>query len=118
MTFYNDMQNIASTLLGKFSQGLIEYGTVTNGSGPVDNPGAAVIDWKTVKATAKGVSEKYVKMSLAVATDLQVVMAVTPGIIPDIKDLIRIDNVVCKITSVIPKPAAGIPAAYILIVKK
>jgi hypothetical protein len=118
MTFYQDMQKIATTLLGEFNQGVIEYGKVTPGNGPVDNPGPSSYAWTTVKATARGVSEKYIRMSMAVATDLQVTMAVTAGIVPNMKDVVRIDGVVCKITSIIPKPAAGTVAAYILIVRK
>lgn len=119
MTFYQEMQDIATNLLTEFNQGVIEYGVITPGGGPVDNPGPSVTTWTTLKgAVAKGVSEKYVRLSLAVATDLQVTMMVTAGIVPDMKDMVRIDGVQSKIVAIAPKPAAGTVAAYILIVRK
>lgn len=118
MAFYDEMQNIATGLLTEFNQGVIEYGRITPGSGPDYNPGPSTIVWTTLKgATARGVSQKYVSLSLAVATDKQVVM-VADQLVPDIKDKVRIDGVELKIVHIDPKPSAGTVAAYILIVRK
>lgn len=118
MAFYDDMQNIATELLTEFKQGKIEYGQLTPGAGPADNPGPSTIAWQTLKgATARGVSQKYVSLSLAVATDKQVIMLANQ-IVPDVRDSVRIDGEELKLVHIIPRPAAGTVAAYTLIVRK
>lgn len=118
MAFYQDMQNIATELLDEFKQGLIEYGRITPGSGPADDPGPSVITWSTVKAVARGVSFKYAQLSMVVETDLQVTMAADQISNPDMRDFVRIDGVALKIVHIVAKPAAGVTAAFILIVRK
>lgn len=118
MAFYQDMQNIATELLDDFKQGLIEYGRITPGSGPADDPGPSVITWSTVKAVARGVSFKYAQLSMVVETDLQITMA-ADQLTPDMRDMVRIDGgTAMKIVHIVAKPSAGIPAAFILIVRK
>lgn len=118
MTFYDDMQNVASELLADFKQGTIRYIHVTPGDGPVDNPGAPVETAYTLNATARGAKFKYVNMGLAVASDLQVTMAIHPSITPVINGFVEIDGTRYKIVQVLPKPAAGTVAAFTLIVRK
>lgn len=117
MAFYEDMQNIASNLLTEFKQGVIEYGRLTPGAGPADDPGASSIAWQTLKgAVARGVSQKYIALSLAVATDKQITMSAE--LVPDIRDKARIDGEELKIVHIVARPAAGTVAAYTLIVRK
>jgi hypothetical protein len=119
MAFYQEMQDIATELLTEFGQGVIRYGKIIPGAGTVDNPGPSTIQWVTFKgATARGVSARYVMRSLAVGTELQVVIPVQSGAEPDMRDVIEIDGVRYKITYIDRKPAAGTPVAYILIIKK
>lgn len=118
MAFYEDMQKIASDLLTEFKQGVIEYGRITPGAGPADNPGPSTITWQTLKgAVARGVSQKYIASSLAVATDQQITMS-ADQLVPNIRDKAKIDGVELKIVHVLPRPAAGTVAAYTLIVRK
>lgn len=118
MSFYDDMQDVTSDVIEEFKQGVIEYVETTPGNGPDDDPGPAVPTYHPVNGTVRGVKFKYVQQGLAVASDLQVTMAVDDGFTPDMKGFVKIDGVRYKIARVIPKPAAGTPAAYVLIVRK
>lgn len=71
MTFYTDMQAIASSLLTEFDQGNIVITTVTPGAGPAHNPGSPTEVDTAVKGTVRGVSQKYIDGSLIVAGDFQ-----------------------------------------------
>ena len=118
MPFYDDMQSLASDIIEEFQQGVIVYVENTPGNGPADDPGPSVPVDHPVNGTVAGVKFKYVQQGIAVASDLQVTMAVASGFTPDMKGFVKIDGVTYKIVKVIPKPAAGTPVAYILIVRK
>lgn len=117
MTIYDEVQGVAQELLSDFGQGTIVYLKQTPGSGPRHNPGKGETRPFVVKGgVATGVSMKYVQMSLAKASDLQVTLPVDPRFIPNNNDTIKIDAIEYKITQVIQKPAAGTPVVYVLIV--
>jgi len=124
MPFYDDMQSVASELLAEFNQGVIAYIRVTPGVGPAHDPGPATETPVPVDATARGVKFKYVQNGLALATDLQVTAAAIPALITDfanetvVRGFVTIDGLRYKIVQAIPKPAAGVPAAFTLIVRK
>lgn len=118
MTIYQEMQDIAADVLAEFKQGVIEFGRVTPGAGPVDNPGPSSTVWTPYNGTARGVRSKYVADGLAVATDLQTIMPAKLGIVPDQRDFVRIDGVPHKIVHISPRPAAGTAVVYLLIVRK
>ena len=118
MGFYDEMQAAASEVLKEFKQGVIEYVNVVPGSGPADNPGPATETFIVLDAVASGAKFKYVSTGLALASDLQVVMAVHPDITPKMNGFIRIDGVRYKIVQVVDIPAAGTAVVYTLIVRK
>lgn len=118
MTFYEEMQNVASEVLGEFKQGVIHYVELVPGSGPVDNPGPSTKVLHELDAVARGVSYKYVKDGLALSTDLTVTAAVLPGVTPSPKGFIRIDGTDYKIVQDIAAPAAGVRAVWKWIVRK
>lgn len=118
MTFYDELQNVASELLKEFKQGTIQYVRVVPGNGPPDNPGPATTQSIEVDAVARGVSYKYVKDSVALSTDLTVTMAVRSGITPNMRDFIDIDGKRYKIVQDISVPAAGTRAVWKFIVRK
>lgn len=118
MGFYEDMQGIATGVLSDFKQGKVEYQPIARTGGTVDEPGAITVAAKVLlKAAARGVKFKYVSMGLAVASDLQVTSAVISGGF-DMRGMIFVDDVQYKIVQIIPKPAAGTPAAFTLIIRK
>lgn len=121
MSIYDEMQGVASELLGEFKQGIIQYIRIVPGSGPVDNPGPSTQVATTINATARGVDQKYVGTTaqdgkLIVATDKTVVMP-ADTVKPDITGFVSIDGKRAKVMSVEPRPAAGVAAVYILVVR-
>lgn len=117
MTFYDEMQSLATNLLTEFKQGTIVLVSVTPGSGSIDDPGTPTETPYTLKAAASGPSAKFINAGIAETSDVQIVCAV-PSVVPNIKDFVTIDGVRYKIIHVEPKPRAGTPVAYLLIVRR
>jgi hypothetical protein len=120
MTIYDEMQQIASDVLGDptFKQGVIHYVAVVPGNGPADNPGPSVTAEYELEAVCKGVSFKYVKDGLALSTDKTVVAAVRADVTPNMNGFIKIDGVKHKIVQDISTPAAGTRVVWKWIVRK
>lgn len=126
MSFYDDMQNVASDVLKEFKQGVIKYVDVTPGAGPVDEPGEPMVNEFTLDGAARGVKYKYVQNGFAVATDLQVTASVKAKnssgskvtLNPSMRGFIIVDDVKHKIVKILPKPAAGTTVAFAFIVRK
>lgn len=117
MTFYDDMQSVATDILTQFQQGVVNYVQIVPGNGPVDNPGPSTKNRFVVPATATGVQFKYVQTGLAVASDLQVIAPIDPRFVPDIKGFVEVDGKSYKIAAVQPIPAAGTPVVNVLIIR-
>ena len=115
--FYSTMQQIASGVLGEFNQGSISYIAITPGNGPRDDPGQAIETSYSINGVARGVKFSYVDNSLVLGSDLQVTIP-ADVITPQLSGFVEIDGVRYKIVKIVPKPAAGIAAAYTLIVRK
>lgn len=118
MTFYDEMQGIATGLLTEFNQGSIFYIQVTPGNGPADDPGAASETTFALAAVAKGVSFKYVQKGLAVATDLQATFAVRSDMTLAENGFILADGVRYKIVQIINIPPTGVTVAHRVIFRK
>lgn len=117
MTFYTDMQAVATDLLTEFDQGGIVVSYATPGGGPAHNPGPTTYADTWTNGAVRGVSRKYIDGVNVVATDLQVTV---PGTLtaPTLTDRVKLAGVVHQIVQVIPKPATGTVAAFVLIVRK
>lgn len=118
MTFYTDMQGVASTLLTQFDQGGIVISVATPGGGPVYNPGATTYADTAVVGVVAGISADYLlKDSLVQNSDLQVTF---PGgiLVPKLSDIVKINGVAYTTIRVISKPADGVVAAFTMIVRK
>lgn len=126
MSFYDDMASVTEDVMKEFKQGVIEYISITPGNGPIDDPGPPTETTLTLDGAANGVKFKYVQNGFAVASDLQIVSSTkavdTSGTSvsfnPDAKGFVRIDGIRYKIVKILPKPAAGTPVAYLMIVRK
>lgn len=126
MTFYDDMQNVASDVLKDFKQGTIKYIEVVPGSGDADDPGAATENVFTLDGAARGVASKYVDNSLILATDLQVTASVKAvnssnvvvDLTPENNGFIEIDAIRHKIVKIMKKPEAGTTVAIVFVVRK
>lgn len=111
--FYQRMQNTATSLLTKFSQGSAQYVAITN-SGTEWNP-TRTETLHDVNLTANGTAEAYADDTV-LASDLVVSMAVF-DVEPDLNGALVIDGKRHQIIRVLPKPAAGTVAAWRLIVR-
>ena len=122
MAFYDDMQELAGSILGEYKQGsvkLIHY-TQTNG-GSLDEPSDLKETVYNLDATVSGVSYKYLINSYAVASDLTVTAGVIKGVTPTINDFIEIEGVRHKIIrdiSAAPNAASGKPVVWRFICRK
>lgn len=117
-TIYDELKSISSEILAEFKQGTVNLVKLTTGTGPADNPGAAVEVNHSLNAVVKGVSFKYVAQGFAVSSDLEVTCAVVSGITPDEKDFVEIDSTRFKIIRFIPTPAAGTQVTWKFLVRK
>lgn len=118
MTFYQDVQNVASEVLREFKQGEIKYIKVTPGKGPKHAPGAPTETVYDVDAAARGVQFKYIDGTQIVASDMQIVMAVRPDVTPDMKGFVSVDGVRYKIKACMAVPPAGTPVAHKIVFGK
>lgn len=118
VSFYQELQGVASELLAEFDQGGIFYIAVVPGSGPAQNPGPSTETPFKVEGVARGVSFKYIDNKSVVASDLQITMAVDARYTPNEKGFALIDGVRHKVIQAIRKPAAGTPVAWTIIVRK
>lgn len=119
MSFYDDMQIVASDVLAEFKQGSVSYIAITPqpGSTPDEPLPPIPADPVSLNATVRPVSTKYVDGTHIVQSDKQVTFAA--GVVtPDISGFIDIDGSRFKIVEVLPVPAAGTVVTYTLIVRR
>lgn len=116
MTFYDDMQGVATDLLQQFAQGTVILVKMTPGAGPPENPGPDTpTNYLIPGATASGVKLSYVQRGLAMASDLQVIAQVT-AVQAEMTDRLSIDGMLYKFRQIIQIPSAGTPVAFVYIV--
>ncbi len=119
MSIYDDMRGVASELFAEFKQGTVQYVPIvtTPGTSP-DEPGSSGKGTPvTINATARPVSIKYVNGTTVVASDIQVAMP-NDGTTPEMEGYMRIDGSDYKIIGIMPRPAAGTPVSWTVIVKR
>jgi hypothetical protein len=117
MTFYDEMQGVATDLLTEFAQGTVTLKRVTTtpGENEWDDPTETVETWP-LKAAVKRVDQRYENGVLIVAT-VDIVTFAVPDTAPVISDTLVIDGKERAITSLKPTPAAGTVAAWKAVVK-
>lgn len=120
MSFYSEMQGVASEVLAEFKQGTVVLRrTVPGASDPSTPwiPGDPVVTDYTLDAVVSGVAQEYENGTTIVGTDLQVTCAV-PAVMPDMTtDTLLVDGVAVVVIKNMPIPEAGTPVAYRFIVK-
>lgn len=130
MSFYDEMQDIASELLGEFDQSRgtgtqsdgLWYIHMTPGNGPVDNPGPATPTPYKLDAVSRGVSFRFigtagVNGALITASDLQLTAAVF-DIEPKPAGFIRADGIDYKIKAIQRVPPTGVCVAHKIVYGK
>lgn len=116
MTFYAQMQGVASELLQEFDQGGLALVVTVPGGGPAHNPLPPTQQEVPFTGTARGVTGEHLQDSLIQSSDLSVIM---PGHLnPTMTDKVMVNGKPHNIIKIIPKPAAGTPAVYELVVRK
>ena len=118
MSIYDDLKPVAAEIMKEFKQGSVALVPVVEGIGPIDEPVSSLGTHVPLDATVKGVSQKYMKNSNVLATDLMVTAAVVSGVEPSGKDFITIDSVRHKIIEVMKLPASGTTLVWKFIVRK
>lgn len=122
MSFYQEMQNIASSLLKEFKQGSVKLVQLVESANEnsLDEP-ELVEKVYDLNATISGVNYKYLIDSYAVASDLTVTAGVIPNVNVTINDFIDIDGVRHKIIrDISPAPTSvnGKPVVWRFICRK
>lgn len=118
MSLYDEMQDVAKSVLGEFKQGTVKLIKVTPGTGAADDPGAPTEVSHTLSASVKGVSYKYIRDGFATVTDREVIASIVDDITPDKSDFIEIDGDRHKILLFEKIPAAGTTVAWKFLVRK
>ena len=113
--FYAEMRGIATELLTEFKQGSMALLQYTPASGPPHNPGKPTWARLPFDGTANGVSAYMLQDTLVQSSDRVVI--VPADIVPTVKDRIEIDGVGYQIIKVTPKPAAGNPVLWQVVVR-
>jgi len=121
MSIYSDLQRVTSGLFAEFKQGTINHIQILSGLGSDDDPGEPSEVSREINATVQGSATKgaqsFIKNGLAMVGDL-IVSTGVPAVTFTLKDFIEIDGIRYKIVGILPKPAAGTPVAFTLIVRK
>lgn len=115
MSLYDDMRGIATELLAEFKQGSMVLLQYTPASGPPHNPGKPTWARLPFNGTANGVSAYMLQDTLVRSSDRVVI--VPAAIVPAVKDRIEIDGVGYQVIKVTPKPAAGDPVVWQVVVR-
>lgn len=110
MTFYNEMQSVASELLAEFQQGEIIYREPGGEPDPWNPDGGEPVDYP-LNATANGVGAQYAPDSLVQEGDIEVTCGVF-GTEPTTSGQMLIDGKVHQIVKVKAIPAAGTPITW------
>lgn len=116
--FYDDMQKIASSVIGEFQQGTVTYTRMVQGDGPPDDPGEPREVTTTIPAVTRGVEYRYIDGTNIVASDGQLTMPADMGIVPNIEGYISVDGRRHRIVQVTAIPPAGTAVAYAVIYKR
>ena len=118
MSIYDDARQVANELFGEFKQGDVRYiGLTPQPGGTPDDPLPPIPTNVSINATVRPVSTKYVDGSHIVQSDKQVSMP-NAGVVPTMSGSIRIDGATHKIIEIMPRPAAGDPVVWVLVVRR
>lgn len=124
MGFYDEMQDVATELLGEFQQGVVQLVRVTQGASDPATPWEPGVPTETTYELNATVGTTYVNNasatyddgSLILASDVVVTCSV-PVVTPMLSDRVVIDGRAYSVKQVNALPAAGTPAAYKIFVR-
>lgn len=111
MSFYTEMQAVATELLTEFKQGTVRYIASGTTSGPAYDPVIGSPMPYTVNATVRGVQQKYIQDGYISASDLQATVSVF-DVEPTVSGTLEIDGAEKQIIQVDALPGAGTTVAW------
>ena len=111
MSFYTDMQTVATDLLGEFSQGAVYYVAPGTKTGDDWNQTEAAGTETLIDAVISGVNPRYINGTTIHATDLVAVIG-AESITPAMAGRLKVDGKLHQIVMIEPLPAAGTVCAY------
>lgn len=111
MSFYTDMQTVATELLGEFSQGTVYYVAPGTKTGDDWNPTEAAGTETLIDAVISGVNPRYINGTTIHETDLVAVIG-AESVTPSMAGKIKVDGKLHQIVMIEPLPAAGTVCAY------
>lgn len=118
MTIYDDARAIALDVFKEFQQGVVEYVELVPSAGATpDDPGEPTFVAHRLTSTVRPVSTKYVDGSHIVQSDRQLSMPNDGKVEPTMSGSMRIDGASFKIIEIMPRPAAGVPVVWTVIVR-
>lgn len=120
MTIYDDMRAVAIDVFNDpdFKQGVVEYVALEQQAGGTpDDPAPEIERAYRINSTVRPVSTQYVDSTHIVQSDRQVSMP-NVGVTPSHDGFVRIDGSHYSIVEVMPRPSAGTPVVFILIVRR
>lgn len=120
MSIYDELRPIAAQVMDEFKQGDIRYITVTAAAGATPDQSGTPVETPSdqLSATARSVSTKYVDGTHIVQSDVQINMPNDGKATPTMTGKFSIDGVVYKIIEIMPRPAAGDPITWTVIVRR
>jgi len=116
MSFYDEMQGVATELLDEFNQGTLRYIHPGEPTGPAYDPQPGLPTAYDVDGVVRGVSQQYVDGSYVLATDQQATISVF-GREPTAEGVLEVDGNDRQIVRVDRLPGAGTVVAYRLIIR-
>lgn len=114
MGFYDEMQAVATELLGEFKQGIVKLRRYTPGTPNPATPWVPAAPTKVdtdLSAVVKRLHQRYENGALVVETGDMVTFSV-PAVAPLITDKIVLSGVERSITNLTPIPPSGTVVAY------
>lgn len=120
MSIYDDMRGVANEVFAEFKQGEVKYVGVTTtvGSSPDEPTSTGEIISDALNTTVRTVSTKYVDGSHIVQSDKQASIPNDGVIEPKMSGYLMVDDVRYKIIEIMPRPAAGTPVTWTVIVRR
>lgn len=111
MSFYSDMQAVATDLLEEFRQGTVYYVASGAKTGDDWNPTEAAGTETLIYATISGAKPQYIDGTYVHTNDLVVIFN-ADAVTPSIDGRIKIDGTIHRIIRLDPLPASGTVCAY------